>query len=186
MACKWRLMLFLGMLLCLDAQAQRFQLSTNAGTWARLGTLNAQFEYGCARNWTVGISGRYNPFTYNRGERDQMQMRQRSAALGARWWPWHIFSGWWLGTDLRWQEYNVGGLAERPRTEEGWRVGAGLNAGYSYMISPHFNVEFGLGFWAGGKKYAVYACPECGRTLESGSKAFLLPDDLIIAFTYVF
>lgn len=177
--------LLLGLVLGPAALAQRFELSTNAATWACLGTINAQFEYGCDRHWSIGMSGKYNPFTFNKGQSNQMQLRQRSVSAQTRWWPWHIYSGWWLGADVRWQEYNMGGVTKR-RTEEGWRLGAGVTAGYSYMLAEHLNLEFGLRLWTGYKKYAVYECPTCGRSLESGAKAFVLPDDLILSLSYVF
>lgn len=165
--------------------AQRFQVSTNAASWASLGTMNAQLEYGFDRHWSVALSGKYNPFTFNKGEVNQMQLRQRSLSLHARWWPWNIYSGWWVGPDMRLQEYNAGGLSG-PQTEEGWKVGAGAAAGYSYMLTRHLNLDFGLRFWAGYKKYTVYECPSCGHTLKSGGKAFFLPDDLILSVSYVF
>lgn len=79
----------------------------------------------------------------------------------------------------------MGGLLGR-ETREGDRVGAGLYSGYSYMLSSHFNIEFGLGFWAGLDMYRKYSCPICGITVDSGRKAFILPDDLMISIVYVF
>ena len=60
------------------------------------------------------------------------------------------------------------------------------SAGYSLMIGSHLNLDFGLGLWAGRTWYTRYACPRCGRTLEKGSRPFVLPDNLIISLTYVF
>jgi hypothetical protein len=94
-------------------------------------------------------------------------------------------SGWWIAAKLRWQEYNYGGILSR-EAEEGDRVGAGLSAGYTYMISKHFNMEFGLGAWSGKSWYRRYSCPSCGLTVDDGRKWFLLPDDVIISFAYVF
>jgi hypothetical protein len=86
---------------------------------------------------------------------------------------------------LRYQEYNTGGILS-PATSEGDRVGAGLYTGYTYMISTHFNMEFGLGLWAGMDIFRTYSCPECGMTVDSGRRAFLLPDDLMVSLVYVF
>ena len=79
----------------------------------------------------------------------------------------------------------MGGILS-PQTEEGDRIGAGLYSGYTYMVSRHFNMEFGLGFWAGLDKYRKYSCPKCGLTLQQGDRAFILPDDLIVSLVYVF
>lgn len=169
--------------------AQRMQLSTNALGWMCLGTMNAELNVAVAKNWSVGVSGKYNPFTYgskaNDGSNHQFQIRQRSVAALARWWPWHIYSGWWVAGKAQWQEYNMGGIISSS-TEEGQCVGGGLSAGYSHMISTHLNVEMGLGLWGGLKNYVVYACPTCGRITGSGIKPFVMPDNLTVALSYVF
>ena len=96
-----------------------------------------------------------------------------------------MYSGWWVGGKLQYQEYNVGGIVSR-KTSEGDRLGAGISGGYSYMLGKHFNIDFGLGFWTGYDKFSVYACPVCGVTENSGSKFFILPSDVMIALSYVF
>lgn len=166
--------------------AQKFSLSVNLLECARLGTFNLDASYAVGRHWSLTAGARYNPFTFNEGDSDrQFQSRQQSYALGARLWPWHIMSGWWFAGKGRWQEYNVGGILSS-KTREGDRFGGGLYAGYAHMLSPHLNLEFGLGLWAGVDIYKVYSCPSCGLTLESGSKAFVLPDDIMLSIVYVF
>jgi hypothetical protein len=129
---------------------------------------------------------RYNPFTFRKGDPGrQFQCRQQSYSLGVRMWPWHIWSGWWFAAKLRYQEYNVGGISG-PETREGDRAGIGLYSGYTYMISNHFNIEFGLGLWGGLDAYSRYDCPVCGIREDSGRKGFVLPDDVLIALVYVF
>ena len=79
----------------------------------------------------------------------------------------------------------MGGILSA-ETEEGDRLGAGLYSGYTYMMSSHFNIEFGFGFWAGVDKYKKYSCPTCGITIEEGDRGFILPDDLTVSLVYVF
>lgn len=176
-------------ILCMAAfqsAAQKYSLSTNLVDYALLGTLNAETSFSVSRHWSVTAGMKYNPFTFHEGDsRRQFQYRQQSYSLGARFWPWHSLSGWWIAAKLRWQEYNYGGILSR-EAEEGDRVGAGLSAGYTYMISKHFNMEFGLGAWSGKSWYRRYSCPSCGLTVDDGRKWFLLPDDVIISFAYVF
>lgn len=71
-------------------------------------------------------------------------------------------------------------------TREGDRFGAGLYAGYTHMISRHFNIEVGMGLWGGLDAYRKYSCPACGVTVESGKGLFLLPDDIMVSLAYVF
>ena len=164
--------------------AQKLSLSVNLLDCAALGTLNADMSYTLARRWSVDVGVRYNPFTFRRGTR-QFQMRQQSYAAGVRLWPWHTLSGWWFASKLRYQEYNFGGIVSS-QAQEGDRLGVGLYAGYTHMISRHFNIEFGMGAWAGADFYRRYSCTVCGTTVAEGAKTFVLPDDLAISIVYVF
>lgn len=182
---RWRFLALALMLCSSSAFAQKLQLSTNAVGWASLGTVNMQLDYAVGKEWTVGMDMRYNPFSYPKGEESRMQLKQRSVAAMARWWPWHVYSGWWVAGKLKWQEYNMGGLVSE-KTEEGNRFGAGVTAGYTLMLAEHWNLEFGAGLWGGYKKYSVYACPVCGLRLEEGGKTFIMPNDFMLSVAYVF
>ena len=165
--------------------ARKFSISTDILGYAKLGTLNLDASYAVSRRWSLTAGMRYNPFTFARGTEKQFQYRQQSYSLGARLWPWHAMSGWWFASKLRYQEYNFGGIIS-PETEEGDRIVAGLYAGYTHMLTPWLNIEFGAGFWAGGAVFKKYSCPTCGYTVSSGKKMFLLPDDFVISLVYVF
>lgn len=171
---------------CQICPAQKFSMSTDLLGCANLGTMNVEASYAVARHWNVVAGARYNPFTFNAGNPDeQFQYRQLSCSVGARLWPWHVWSGWWFAGKLRYQEYNKGGIIS-PATEEGDRFGAGLYCGYTLMLTRHLNLEFGLGFWGGMAMYRKYSCPVCGPIVQSGNKMFLLPDDFMISLAYVF
>lgn len=170
----------------LMAESGRFAVSTNLLDYLRLGTLNVDASCGVSRHWSILLGARYNPFTFNEGNpQEQFQYRQRSFSAGARWWMWHCGSGWWLAGKARYQEYNTGGIAGS-ETEEGDRGGLGLYAGYTYMLSPHWNLELGVGMWGGRAWYRTYSCPVCGITVDSGAKWFARPDDVMMSFVYVF
>lgn len=166
-------------------EAQRFTAATNFLDYACLGTMNLECAYSVSRCWNLTFDLRYNPFTFRKGLPDQFQLRQRSCGLGVRFWPWHTWSGWWFAGKARYQEYNFGGIRSS-QTEEGDRAGLGLYAGYTYMLSPDFNLEFGLGVWGGHDRFSRYACQNCGLTEVSGQRWFILPDDIKIALVYVF
>lgn len=173
-------------LCCNDSRAQTFSISTDLLGYARLGTMNIDASYAVSRRWSLTAGARYNPFTFYKGDpQRQFQSRQISYSLGVRAWPWHTWSGWWFAGKVRYQEYSRGGIVS-PKTEEGDRFGSGVYAGYTHMISPHFNLEFGFGLWTGLAIYRLYACPVCGVTTESGNKFFVMPDDVMISIAYVF
>lgn len=172
------------LLFCFRAAAQHYSIGTNIADAANMGTFNLDGSVSLERHWSLFAGARYNPFTYGEGA-DAVTARQQAYYLGSRYWPWHVYSGWWLSGKAQYQEYNRGGFSS-PATTEGDRVGLGLGAGFTYMLHPHLNLEFGLGFWAGYDAYVRYACPICGVTEESGAKAFILPNDLMLAVAYVF
>lgn len=176
----------IAILACHICHAQKWSVSTDIMGYLRLCTFNADVSYAVSRHWDINTGVRYNPFTYCADDpQKQFQYRQQSYSIGVRFWPWHLWSGWWFAARTRYQEYNEGGILSSA-TEEGDRFGAGLYAGYTHMLSSHLNLEFGFGLWGGRAYYTSYSCPSCGRVNESGTKMFLLPDAIMISFAYVF
>lgn len=168
----------------LCASAQKVSLSTDLVTWANLGTANLGISLASSRNITIHAEAQYNPWTFN-GPKGQFQSRKQQYSLGTRWWPWHVYSGWWVGMAGQYQEYNRGGVFSQ-RTEEGDAVGLAISGGYTLMITPVVNIDFGLGLWGGYKWYKTYSCPRCGRILDEGHKMFFMPNDVLVALTFVF
>ncbi|MCQ2177612.1 MAG: DUF3575 domain-containing protein [Bacteroidales bacterium] len=164
----------------LGCGAQTVSLSTNMLDYANLGTLNLDASFSVARHWSLGAGVKYNPFTY----------RQQSYSLSARYWPWHVYSGWWVSGNMRYQEYNTGGYTTwkyaDEQTSEGDRYGGGIAGGYTYMLARNFNLDFGIGVWAGYDVFITYACPHCGRIVDSGRKFFVLPSNLSLSLSYLF
>jgi len=164
------------LLLSVPGRAQRFSVGTNAVDWLTLGTVNGEAGAAASQHVSVHVGAELNPWTFRAGDQaNQFQLRQNSLWGGARWWPWHVYSGWWAGCDVRYTVYNGGGVRSR-ETYEGDAVGAGLWGGYSVMISPMWNLDLGLGAWGGWTRYTSYACPLCGARTDEGEKAFLVPD----------
>lgn len=179
------LLLLTGLSSCLmPAFAQKLAVSTNAVDYADFGTLNAEVAYSLSRHWGVTAGFRYNPFTYS-ADGHALSARQRAFSAGARYWPWHVYSGWWVAGKMQYQEYNRGGITSL-QTREGDRYGFGAGGGYTYMLTPHLNLELGLGAWLGLDVFTEYDCPTCGLTVSSGRKFFFLPNDLLVALSYVF
>lgn len=183
-----KLILLLLCALCLShfsASAQKLSVATNAVDYMYFGTLNAEGQFALAQHWSLSAAFRYNPFTFKNNTDDQFQNRQRTFSLGSRYWTWNTFSGWWFSLKGQWQEYNEGGVASL-ETSEGDRFGAGLGAGYTLMLNKHFNIDFGLALWGGWETYTVYACPNCGRIMDEGSRTFFKPNEALISLLYVF
>ncbi len=170
----------------LSADAQKWSISTNVIDWANFGTVNGEVGVAVSQHWSVMAGARYNPWTFKAGDQQtQFQNRKQSYHIGARVWPWHIYSGWWFSAQAQYQEYNRGGIINRD-TEEGDAVGLGLSLGYTLMVHKRFNLEFGVGGWGGYKWYTKFMCPVCGRITETGEKFFVMPNDLRVSLMYIF
>ena len=170
----------------MEVSAQRWSFGTNVMDYLNLATLN--FEGGMAVEQHVSLimGARYNPWTYRYGDGDrQFENRKQCYYAGARFWPWHVYSGWWAAAILQYQEYNRGGVFNR-QTEEGDAYGAGLSMGYTLMLQKWLNLEFGAGIWAGAAKYTTYECAYCGGITDSGGKFFLWPNNVMVSLVYIF
>ncbi|MCF0174799.1 MAG: DUF3575 domain-containing protein [Bacteroidales bacterium] len=165
--------------------SQEFSCSTNLADLAFLGGINTSFSYAFSRHWSADAGVVYRPFTFRQGQSNQFQVKTRSVSVGARYWLWHCYSGFYVNSRIKIQEYNEGGIVS-PVTNEGERYGLGIGVGYAYMLSSHINIEAGWGLWSGLATYKKYSCPRCGDVLEQGKKVFLLPDTLNIAISYIF
>ncbi len=185
-ALLWTGMVLLGMLLPRKIAAQQFAFSTNAIEYFNLCTFNAEASFAFSKNWTMDANFRYNPFHFvgKRGTQG-FQSKVRAFSAGVRFWPWHIYSGWWFSMKAQYQEYSRGGFVSKA-VREGDRVGGCFGLGYSYMLGKHFNLDFGLRVWSGMDSYRTYDCLVCGLTHGQGKDIFFLPDELILSITYVF
>lgn len=156
-----------------ECMAQRVSLSANMMELASEGTIGLEASYGAARRLSVGVGASVNPSA------------QQSYKVSARYWPWHIYSGWWLSGAVKYQEYNANAYSSIPFSE-GDKVGASVSGGYSRMLTPHLNLDFGLGLWYGRDYYTTYSCRKCGRIVERGARTFLKPSDFAVALSWIF
>lgn len=174
------------LLLATNVFAQKFAISTNIVDWGFLGTMNIEADYAVHRHVSLNADVRINPWVFRKGdEQKQFQNKMQTYAVGVRWWPWYIYSGFWAGAKLQYMEYDCGGIFKR-FNEKGDAYGLGLSLGYMFIISPEFNINLGLGGWGGYRKYKRYEWTCCGPEIESGNKMFFWPNELLLSFVYVF
>ena len=150
-------------------EKHHWAMSTNLLDYADLGTVNAALEYAPARHWSVTGGVKFNAFDFD-GKYD----RKQTFSVGARWWPWYIYSGLWVKGLAQVQGYQREGI---PLFQDGKgeAYGAGLSAGYALMLAKHFNLDFGVGGWAGR------------RNANDGAKSwFIEPNDCTIGLMFVF
>ena len=123
---KRMILLAAALLIGAAASAQRLSVATNLLDYADFGTLNVEGDVAVARQWTLTAGAKYNPFLFKADTPEPLSARQQLYAAGVRFWPWHVFSGWWIGGKVQYQEYNRGGIrsaAPPERLPWGGRLG---------------------------------------------------------------
>ena len=136
------LFLFVG-----KAQAQIVGVKTNIPAWTTA-SINAGIEFGFAEQWTIELSGLYNPFSWSDGKKTEAWAIQPEI----RYWTMHRFSGHFLGLHGQYALYDWGLKKYRYKGE---LYGGGISYGYAYMISKRLNIEgtIGLGYTYLDNKY---------------------------------
>lgn len=178
--------LILFLMLPLTSYGQKWAFSTNILDYANFLTLNGDISYSVHKNWTVCLSGRYNPFVFNSDHSiGQLQNKTVTIAAGTRYWPFFVYSGFYIGTRFRWSVFNTGGILSEI-TYQGYAAGAGINAGYSLLLTRFMNMEFGIGAWTGWTRYSEYAAPGCGKLLGTESEWFIMPDEVRVSLLFTF
>ena len=152
------------------AKAQRWAISTNVLTWANLGTINAEGSVSVSRHFSFNAGFTVNSWELSTPTYVDIMNKQYGGYIGAKYWPWHVYSEWWIGAKMQYKNFEqVGLLTSEP--VKGDALGAGLAAGYSLMIGRHVNLDFGLGFWG-------------GRIVKQ--RNFFFIDNVMVSFVYIF
>lgn len=168
------------------AEAQKASVSTNIVEWVYLGTINAEAGVSISQHLSIAAGARYNPWKYQTPKGFDMYDQKTSIYTGVRYWPWYIFSGWWIEADLQYASFSRTGIW-RPALEEGQSLGACLSFGYTIMLHQNLNLEFGAGLWGGRHlKYNLYECPKCMMLRDSGPRGFIAADKLSVSIMYIF
>lgn len=152
----------------------RWALSLNLGDAALLGTIGVSAQWAPARHWSVESGLRFNPFSYK--DHTLFDLRQ-SFNAGARWWPWHVYSGWFVRSVAQVESVRRYGMEPLVPDFTGESYGLTLGGGYALLLSPHFNLEFGLGAFGGRRRE---------HSSSAGYQWFVTPDALLLSLSWVF
>lgn len=184
---KKTILIIIAITVSIAANAQRISVGTNLLQWANLGTINAEFSYAPARHITITASARFNNWQFDtKQEHLILQNKQKTASLGFRYWPWYVYSGWWFGIKGQYKDFATSGIW-RPALNTGSSVGAGISAGYTFLLHERLNLDFGIGAWGGRMlKHTLYECPVCLDIRETGPKWFAGIDEISISIIYIF
>ncbi len=119
------------------ATAQDVGLKTNALYWLTT-TPNLSVEVALNNQWTLDLSGAYNPWTF----KDDKKMRFWLAQPEARYWLCEKFEGHFVGLHAHGGQFYGGFHSKR---YDGYLAGGGLTYGYDWILSPHWNLEAAIG-----------------------------------------
>ena len=122
------------------AAAQIFAVRANALAVCSA-TLNAGAEAALTDNWSLELSGYWNPVNTA-----SLSMNFHAVQLGGRYWFYESFVGHFLGQHLTYISYDLG---SRTKRYKGHAYGLGVSYGYAWMLSKRWNValEAGVGLY---------------------------------------
>lgn len=162
------------------AAAQFFGVKVNALA-ALTGTVCVGAEAALTDNWTVELSGYWNPIRTNR-----FTTQLYAAQLGVRCWFFEDFVGHFLGVHTTYIDYRIG---NRHRTYDGQAYGVGLSYGYAWIISKRWNivVEAGVGLYRTRDTRRTPIVDDWGdRYIWHARRWTLAPSKLEVSFNYLF
>ena len=175
--------------MAMGANAQKWGVKTNL-LYDALTTMNLGVELGVAPRWTLELSGAYNPWTLNKDT--NKKVRSWGLFPEGRYWFCERFQGHFLGLHSGYSEYNMGGVKlplwnkdTKPYRYQGWGTGVGVAYGYSWILGKRWNLEATLGLGYVFTNYDKYACPTCGRKIESKKHHYLGPTKAGISIVYM-
>ena len=187
-------MVFVGMMLATQLQAQKVAVKTNL-LYDATATINAGIEFGLAPKWTLDVSGNFNGWTMSHDRKWKHWMVQPEA----RYWFCDRFAGHFLGFHALGGQYNVGHLKNNIKflgtdfsklsdsRYQGWFIGAGVAYGYAWVLNKHWNLEGEIGVGYVYTEFDRFNCKGCGKKVEEDKNHhYFGPTKAAINLIYVF
>ena len=187
-------MVFVGMMLATQLQAQKVAVKTNL-LYDATTTINAGIEFGLAPKWTLDLSGNFNGWTMSHDRKWKHWMVQPEA----RYWFCDRFAGHFLGFHTLGGQYNIGHLKNNIKflgtdfsklsdsRYQGWFIGAGIAYGYAWVLNKHWNLEGEIGVGYVYTEYDRFNCKGCGKKVEEDKNHhYFGPTKAAINLIYVF
>ena len=161
-----------------QVRAQFYSLSTNIPVLAAT-TLNMELSMTLDRKYSMHLPVYYNPFVFS----DNKKLQNFTVLPGIRSWVLESYNGGFFGTNAIGSKYH---FTWQDRRYEGQAYGAGISAGYAWMLSRRWNleVEAGIGLiWA---DYRLYPCEKCGQKIQDEHRWYVIPNKLALSMVYLF
>lgn len=170
-----------------NASAQGVSLRTNLLWDFAAAEPNLGLEWAPGAHWSLGVNAGFKPWmrylAWDNDRTNPAQWRNLTVVPELRIYPKEAYDGWFLGADLLYSHFNVGGLqfpfgvysAVKDRRLQGDLWGGGLFAGYSWWLDRRWRVEAEAGLGGGYYKAGRYECAHCGAKLDEVSGPAIVP-----------
>lgn len=146
------------------------------------GTLNMGLDIAITKKLSIDVSGYWNPISV-----PGLRLRTLGAFIGIRRWRFEPHVGFFWGMHFFCARYRVGNRYTR---YNGYLLGPGVSAGYSWMWSRrwNFSLEGGVGiFYMNDTKWYPDTSPLDNNIVMKHYHRFVLaPSKLEISFSYLF
>ena len=148
-----------------SAKGQKVAVKTNL-LYDATATINLGVEYAIAPNWTIDLSGNYNPWTFtkttsrittNGTNKVKKRWQHWLVQPEVRWWTCRSFNGHFFAVNAAIGEADIAnvklfdlklGSIDMANLEhsrfDGWFWGVGVGYGYAWAFSKNWNLEFEL------------------------------------------
>ena len=162
------------------ASAQYTAVRVNALGLAT-GTVNAGVDVAVSEKWSVEASAYWNPISP-----ESLRTKVLGAVVGVRRWRFEPHVGFFWGVHSALAQYRVG---NRNKRYNGWAVGVGASAGYSWMLHRrwNFSLEGGIGlYYMNDTRWNPAPPPGEDVFLRHYRRIALAPAKLEASFSYMF
>lgn len=185
------MLMFLAMNLVVYAQDVGLKTNLFYGIYTQ--TPNLGVEIALSPKSTLNIESGYNPWNLNGSESNNKKKVHWLAEIDYRYWLCQKFNGNFIGLHVLGSEYNIsqhrlpflfGKNSENYRFQ-GWAAGIGIQYGYQFILSQHWNLELSLGLGYARLNYGKYECRKCGEKLEQVKKNYLGPTKASVSLIYL-
>lgn len=165
-------------------------------------TPNLAVEIGVGEKSTMQLLYGLNPWTFDSETHGERKAKHWVLMPEYRWWTCSKFNGHFFGVHAMGGQFNAANVdlpipgfyfsGDNLRKElkdhryEGRFVGAGVNYGYQWILSRHWNLEAEIGVGYQYIWFDKYACGECGGKIADGSTQYVGITKLGISFLYIF
>lgn len=194
------LILAIATMLATASQAQHFAIKTNL-LYDALTTPNLGVEVGLGRKTTAQVFYGINPWEYKHNG-EVKEAKHWVVMPEVRWWTCSKMNGWFIGVHGMAGQFNAAdikvpvpgmffkgldvGKTVRDTRVEGKYAGAGITAGYQWILSRHWNLEAEVGAGYDRVWYDNYFCSSCSIKKETGHSNYVGLTKAGICLMYVF